>query len=273
MDHERDPHLDLTQVAQGDLRLNMSRRQTLMFGGMAAAAATVATMAPLDSRAAQAASQGKPIDIVFMLYPTFTLQDFAGANEVFARLPEVTVRVATPDGGPVTSDTDITFADSLKIGDVTSCDIICVPGGTNHKRAMMPDVQENLRRLAAQATYVTSICNGSLILGNAGLLKGKRSACWWGQRSLLKQYGAIPDPARVVIDGRNMSGGGVTAGIDFALTVGAILRGEIAAQVVQLTMEYAPDPPFKSGRVETAPPEVIEAWKKRYPTLVANAGL
>ena len=272
MDDQHDPFTRASTLG-GDGPTSISRRQTLFFGGMTAAAAAIATAFPLDALAAQAAIDGKPIDILFMLYPTFTLQDFAGANEVFARLPGVTVRVATPDGGPVTSDTNITFADSLKIADVKSCDIICVPGGTSHKRAMLPDVQENLRRLAAQAKYVTSICNGSLILGNAGLLKGKRSACLWAQRSLLKQYGAIPDPARVVIDGRNMSGGGVTAGIDFALTVGAILRGPIAAQVVQLTMEYAPQPPFNSGRPETAPPEVIAAWKKAYPTLVASSGL
>ena len=270
MDDERSP-VHASGIAPLDAATSgMSRRETLILGGLASA---VAYVGAIPTAAFAALRSDEPIDVLFVLYPRFTLQDFAGANEVFARLPNVRVHVATPDGGPITSDTNITLADTLRLADVKSCHVLCVPGGSDHKRAMMTDVQVDLRRLAAQSTYVTSICNGSLVLGNAGLLKGKRSACWWGQRNLLRQYGAIPDKARVVTDGNFVSGGGVTAGIDFALTLAAKLRGPIDAQVVQLTMEYAPQPPFKSGSVETAPRAVVEAWKRRFPALAATAGI
>src|SRR5262249_20908850 len=108
----------------------------------------------------------------------------------------------------------------------------------------------------------TSVCNGSLLLAAAGLLKGKRSACHWAVRPLLEQYGAIPDQARVVRDGNVITGGGVTAGIDFALTVAAEMEGPITAQTIQLVLEYAPAPPFNSGTPETAPPEVMENCRR-----------
>lgn len=260
---------DATRATQDDVKHVYSRRQTLMLGGMAA----VAGMLPLEVLAAEVASGGKPFEILFGLYPKFTLQDFAGANEVFARLSNVKVRIVSPDGGSITSDTNVVLGETGKLSEVKSCDLLCVPGGTDRSTMMRPDVQQDLRRLAADAKYVTSICNGSLILGAAGLLKGKRSACHWAQRNLLKQYGAIVDTARVVKDGRYMSGGGVTAGIDFALSVAAELRGPVEAQVVQLLMEYAPEPPFHSGNVKTAPPEVIAAFKTRYGSLAATAGL
>lgn len=253
-----------------------SRRQTLTFGTVAASVALLGGLTPQTAGAtgmAGTAGTGKPFQVLFVLYQNFTLQDFAGANEVLARLPDVNVAVASPAGGTIMSDTRISLTDTVKLSTVQGCDLICVPGGTDRSTMMTPDVQGDLRRLADQAQYVTSICNGSLILGAAGLLKGRRSACHWAQRNLLPQYGAIPDPARVVRDGRYISGGGVTAGIDFALTVAAMLRGPIQAQVIQLLMEYEPDPPFHSGRLETAPPEVIAAFKQRYASLAKIAGL
>ena len=118
-----------------------------------------------------------------------------------------------------------------------------------------------IRRLAADARYVTSVCTGSLILGAAGLLKGRRATCHWAWRDLLSLFGAIPDPGRVVRDGNVFTGGGVTAGIDFALTLVAEIAGDAFAQSVQLGLEYAPAPPFNAGRPETAPPEVLAAVK------------
>jgi transcriptional regulator GlxA family with amidase domain len=119
------------------------------------------------------------------------------------------------------------------------------------------------RRLAASARYLTSVCTGSLVLGAAGLLKGKRAACHWAWRHLLPLFGAIPDPARVVRDGNVITGGGVTAGIDFALVVAAEIGGDALAQSLQLALEYAPAPPFDAGRPETAPPEILAATKAR----------
>jgi transcriptional regulator GlxA family with amidase domain len=120
-----------------------------------------------------------------------------------------------------------------------------------------------VKRLAGGARYVTSVCTGSLILAAAGLLKGRRAACHWAWRDLLAPLGAIPDPGRVVRDGNIFTGGGVTAGIDFALTLAAEIAGAEFAQGVQLGLEYAPAPPFDSGRPETAPPEVLRQVQAR----------
>mgnify|MGYP000662085257 CR=1 FL=1 len=121
-----------------------------------------------------------------------------------------------------------------------------------------PDYLDQLRRLAGLAHYVTSVCTGSLLLGAAGLLRGRRAACHWAWRDQLALFGATPDPARVVRDGDVFTGGGVTAGIDFALTIVAEIAGADTAQAIQLAVEYAPDPPFHAGRPETAPPAVLE---------------
>ena len=121
-----------------------------------------------------------------------------------------------------------------------------------------------LRRLASTARYVTSVCTGSLVLGAAGLLKGKRAASHWAWRDALSAFGATPDPARVVRDGNVITGGGVTAGIDMALTVVAEIAGEDYARAVQLGIEYAPAPPFESGRPELAPAHVLAETHKRY---------
>ncbi|WP_431015335.1 DJ-1/PfpI family protein [Bradyrhizobium pachyrhizi] len=248
-------------------------RRALILGGLAGATGLLGGLPPLANGAAKAADAGSPTHILFVLYEKFTLQDFAGANEVLARLSNVRVTIASPQGGTIVSDTHVPIGGSQKLADIQSCDLICVPGGTDRSAMLTSEVQQDLRRLSDGAQYVTSICNGSLILGAAGLLKGRRSACHWAQRNLLTQFGAIPDPARVVVDGRYMSGGGVTAGIDFALTVAAVLRGPVQAQVIQLLMEYVPDPPFHSGRPETAPPEVLEAFKTQYAALAKIAGL
>jgi cyclohexyl-isocyanide hydratase len=115
----------------------------------------------------------------------------------------------------------------------------------------------DLRRLAAQARYLTSVCTGSLLLGAAGLLQRRRAAGHWAFRELLTLFGAIPDSGRVVRDGNLITGGGVTAGIDMALTVSAEIAGADQAQAVQLAIEYAPEPPFAAGRPESARPEIL----------------
>jgi cyclohexyl-isocyanide hydratase len=119
-------------------------------------------------------------------------------------------------------------------------------------------------RLAARARYLTSVCTGSLVLGAAGLLQGRHAACHWAFRELLTLFGAIPEAGRVVRDGHVFSGGGVTAGIDMALTISAEIAGETHAQAVQLAMEYAPEPPFAAGRPETAAPEIVATVRQRF---------
>ncbi len=195
--------------------------------------------------------------IVFALYPGVTHLDFTGPHQVLCRLPGAKTIAASALGGEIEAD-GLTFGNLSRLADIPACDILCVPGGFGCTDAMAdPAFMAEIRRLAAGARYVTSVCTGSLILGAAGLLQGKRAACHWAWRDLLSHFGAIPDPARVVRDGNVFTGGGVTAGIDFALTLAAEIVGDVGAQAIQLGMEYAPAPPFNAGRPETAPPEVL----------------
>jgi transcriptional regulator GlxA family with amidase domain len=164
----------------------------------------------------------------------------------------------------------------MRLADVARCDLLFVPGGVAateviNDLAFMAEIE----RLATGASYLTSVCTGSLILGAAGLLRGRHAACHWAWRDMLRLFGAEPNDARVVRDGRIITGGGVTAGIDFALTVAAELAGETFAQALQLNIEYAPAPPFDAGRPETAPPEVLAlvqaGFATRFPSRWAGA--
>ena len=194
--------------------------------------------------------------ILFAIYPGMTHLDFTGPHQFLSRLPGSETIVASPAGGSVEAD-GLTFGNTVRIADVRSCDLICVPGGTNATKVAQDQAfTAEIRRLALGATYVTSVCTGSLILGAAGLLKGRRAACHWAYAELLPVFGAIHDAARVARDGNIITGGGVTAGIDFALTVLAEIGGEDLAQTIQLGLEYAPAPPFDSGRPELAPAHI-----------------
>lgn len=206
---------------------------------------------------------GAEFTIVFAIWPGMTHLDFTGPHQVLGRLPNARVIVASPAGGDVEAD-GLTFGNTVRIADVRSCDLICVPGGVGAtKIAQDTAFTGHIRRLAEGAQYVTSVCTGSLILGAAGLLKGKRAACHWAYAELLPLFGAVHDPARVVRDGNIITGGGVTAGIDFAFTVLAEVAGDDVAQTVQLGLEYAPAPPFSSGHPSTAP----DAIRARYEPL------
>jgi transcriptional regulator GlxA family with amidase domain len=244
----------------------VSRREALMLGGVAAATAILGASAPRIARAAATAtSSDRPFEILFAIYPNGTLLDFAGPNEVFTRIPNTKIRFASPAGGAVTLEHGVVFGNTERLADIASTDLICVPGGPDLTSMMKPDMLAHVRRLSDGAKYVTSVCTGSLILGASGVLKGKRSTCHWACLNLLKEYGAIPDPARVVKDGRFMSGGGVTSGIDFALAVAAEVSGPVAAQVAQLFIEYNPAPPFRAGHPSVAPREVLELAEKQLP--------
>jgi cyclohexyl-isocyanide hydratase len=193
---------------------------------------------------------------VFAIWPGMTHLDFTGPHQVLSRLPNAQTIVASPAGGNVPGD-GLVFADTVRIADVRSCDLICVPGGIGATQvAQDTDFTGHIRRLALGSRYITSVCTGSLILGAAGLLKGRRAACHWAWAHLLELFGATHDPARVARDGNIITGGGVTAGIDFAFTVLAEIAGEDYAQMVQLGLEYAPAPPFNSGHPSTASTDI-----------------
>ena len=205
-----------------------------------------------------------PLTIVFPLYPQLTQLDFTGPFQFLTRLPGAVTIIASAQGGEIEAEGGMVFGRTTPLAAIERCDILCVPGGfTATEAALDPEYLPHIRRLALGARYITSVCTGSLILGAAGLLRGKRAACHWQWRHLLSEFGAIPDPARVVRDGNIFTGGGVTAGIDFALTLVAEIAGDAYAQTLQLGLEYAPAPPFNAGRPEIAPPAILAAYQKR----------
>jgi cyclohexyl-isocyanide hydratase len=202
--------------------------------------------------------------VVFALYPRVTQLDFTAPFEIFARLPRARCVLASVEGVPIQGDGGITFSGVVRLADIETCDLLCVPGGFGTVAAMEDQAYlSELERLAAKAQFVTSVCTGSLLLAAAGLLRGRRAACHWAWRQLLADFGVTPDPARIVRDGNVITGGGVTAGIDMALAVMAEIAGIDYAQVVQLALEYSPEPPFDSGRPERARPEIVAAALKR----------
>lgn len=209
--------------------------------------------------------------IVFALFPGVTQLDFTGPYQVFSALPGASVILASSEGGTI-SASGITFAGLQRLADVPACDLVCVPGGIGVTDNAIQDETflAEVRRLAGTARYVTSVCTGSLALGAAGLLRGKRAACHWAWRELLRPFGAIPDAGRVVRDGNVITGGGVTAGIDFALAVVAELADGDTAQAIQLRLEYAPAPPFDAGVPETAPPAILERVRARMEPIAAQ---
>ncbi len=206
-----------------------------------------------------------PFPVVFAVYPGVTQLDFTGPHEVLSRLPGARCIVASTLGGSLTTEGGLSFGDIQRLEQVSDCALLCVPGGQGTVEAMGDAVfLQQLRRLAGSARYVSSVCTGSLLLGAAGLLRGRRAACHWAWRDALKEFGALPDPARVVRDGNVFTGGGVTAGIDMALTLMAEVAGEDHAKQVQLALEYAPQPPFDCGRPEHAEAAVLAAVRARF---------
>lgn len=203
------------------------------------------------------------LQIVIPLYPDVTHLDFTGPHQVLSRLPNAEVAVASIGGQDIEAE-GLTFSRLADLTAIDRCDVLCVPGGLGTTDAMQDEVfMEQIRRLGSQAKYLTSVCTGSLILAAAGFLKGKRAACHWAWRDLLIPFGAIVDDSRVARDGDIITGGGVTAGLDFAFVLMAELAGETLAKSVQLGLEYAPSPPFASGRPELASPEILAAVKAR----------
>ena len=205
-----------------------------------------------------------PFTVVFALYPRITQLDFTGPFEILSRLPDAHCVFASVDGGELEADRGLRFSGLSRLDAVPECTLLCVPGGYGTVQAIEDDAYlAALRRLGAQARYITSVCTGSLLLAAAGLLRGKRAASHWAWRDQLSAFGVTPDPARVVRDGNVITGGGVTAGIDMALEIMSEVAGREYAETVQLAIEYAPAPPFDSGRPELAREPVLRAALSR----------
>lgn len=210
--------------------------------------------------------------IGLLVFPDIMQLDMTGPHEVFTKLPDTQVMLVWKSLEPVKAAGGMRILPDVTYADCPQLDVICVPGGSG-MNALLNDEETLgfLRKQAETARYATSVCTGSLVLGAAGLLKGRRAACHWMSRDMLKKFGAIPDGSRVVIDGNYVSGGGVTAGIDFGLTLAEKLSDKTTAQMIQLMLEYNPAPPFNSGSPDTAPAEVLEGLRARYATQGAAA--
>jgi cyclohexyl-isocyanide hydratase len=202
--------------------------------------------------------------IGMLIFPRLTQLDMTGPYEVLARLPNTIVHLVAHTLDPVKTDRGMMIVPTVTYADCPQLDLVMVPGGPG-QQDLMEDavVLEFLRNQAHGARYVTSVCTGSLVLGAAGLLKGKRATCHWAAIDHLTALGAIPVNERVVIDGNIITGAGVASGIDFALKVAAVLEGEEVARQIQLQIEYDPAPPFNSGSPRTATPELLATLRAR----------
>jgi cyclohexyl-isocyanide hydratase len=194
-----------------------------------------------------------PFHIGLLLFPDITQLDMTGPYEVFIKFPEANVHLIWKNRKPVTAGGGMQILPTMTFADCPPLDLICVPGGAGMNPLLNdPETLDFIRRQAKNARYVTSVCTGALVLGAAGLLKGKRATTHWMSRDMLAAFGATPVADRVVIDGNVITGGGVTAGIDFALVVAAEAFGEDLAKSIQLSIEYDPHPPFDAGSPERA---------------------
>jgi cyclohexyl-isocyanide hydratase len=202
------------------------------------------------------------VQIGLLLYPGLTQLDLTGPFEVLARVPGAAVHLVSCTREPVTSDIGLSLVPSTTYDECPDLDIICVPGGSGVYDQMLDEATLGfLRRQSSDARFVTSVCTGALILGAAGLLEGYRATTHWASMQFLEAFGATPVDTRVCVDRNRITGGGVTAGIDFGLYLASLLAGDDVAQRIQLVLEYAPDPPFASGTPVTAPAEVIEEYR------------
>jgi cyclohexyl-isocyanide hydratase len=205
-----------------------------------------------------------PLQIGLVLFPKVTQLDFTGPLQVFSSVPGAKLHLIWKRIEPVASDSVLTLTPTTTFADCPQLDVICVPGGAGTDD-MVNDAEmlDFLCKQAAGAKYITSVCTGSLVLGAAGLLRGYRATTHWSAMDHLAPFGAVPTNTRVCVDRNRITGGGVTAGIDFALTLVSIMVDRKTAEAIQLRLEYNPAPPFTSGSPDSAPPEVLALMKER----------
>jgi putative intracellular protease/amidase len=201
------------------------------------------------------------MQIAILLYDGFTALDAVGPYEVLSRLPQTTVVFAAAEPGPVAADTGmLSMVAAAGLADVPHPDIVLVPGGPRKSTAPLLEagpVRDWLLAADRDSSWTTSVCTGSLILAAAGLLAGRRATSHWTALHRLAQLGARPVTARVVIDGKYITGAGVSAGIDLALGLAGRIAGRDNAEAIQLMIEYDPQPPYSAGSPQTAPPDLV----------------
>jgi cyclohexyl-isocyanide hydratase len=204
--------------------------------------------------------------IGFVIFPHLTQLDLTGPLQVLARLPQSSVFVIAKSLAPVPSDCGLSLVPTHGFADCPPLDLICVPGGVKGVIGAIADQEtiDFVRCQSAAAKYITAVCTGAFVLGVAGLLKGRRATTHWAYTELLPLVGARHEKARIVRDGNLFTAGGVTAGVDFGLSLVAEIAGETTARTIQLGIEYDPEPPFDSGHPDRAPEHVRSALVERY---------
>jgi cyclohexyl-isocyanide hydratase len=205
-----------------------------------------------------------PLQIGLVIFPKVTQLDLTGPVQVFSSVPGAKVHLIWKRIEPVPTDSVLVLTPTVTFADCPQLDVICVPGGVGTDDMVNDaEVLDFLRQQTERAKYITSVCTGSLVLGAAGLLRGYRATTHWTAMDLLAPYGATPEKTRVCVDRNRVSGGGVTAGIDFALKLVSIMVDRPTAELIQLRLEYNPAPPFNSGSPDTAPPEILALMKEK----------
>lgn len=251
-------------MSESDLASSLlTRRHALL--GLAAAASSIGCQRGVKDSVASAGSTEINFvehEILMLVYPRFTALDLIGPQHVFALLgPGYRTRLVWKDTQECLSDTGVPVRPTLAFKDCPSKPtVLFIPGGTDGTLSALEDneVREFVAKIGATAKFVTSVCTGSLILGAAGLLRGYKATTHWLALESLRKFGAEPTSQRVVEDRNRITGGGVTAGIDFALTLAARLKDEAYAKSIQLMMEYDPQPPFQSGNPQVADPDSVK---------------
>ena len=213
----------------------------------------------------------EPIHVAFLLFPNVTQLDLTGPAQVLSRLGNAKIDLVAKSREPVATDAGFDLLSTATFADVTHAGILCIPGGFGTV-GVMEDAEtlDWVRAIGAGATWVTSVCTGSLILAAAGLLTGYRATSHWASRHQLAWFGAEPVAERTVFDRNRVTGGGVTAGIDFALALTAAIRGEDHAKFVQLSIEYDPAPPFDSGTPEKADAATLALYHRMVAKLAGD---
>lgn len=202
--------------------------------------------------------------LAFLLFPGLTQLDLTGPVQFLSRLPGAKVDLVWDSRDPVPTDAGFSILPTATFADVSRADLLCVPGGMGVAGVIdQPRALDWVRQVGAEAQWVTSVCTGALVLGAAGLLRGYRATTHWAWHDLLALFGAEPVQARHVIDRNRATGGGVTAGIDFALALIAEIAGPDHARAVQLALEYDPAPPFEAGSPDKAGPALVQVYHER----------
>jgi cyclohexyl-isocyanide hydratase len=207
----------------------------------------------------------RPLSVGCLIFSRMDQIDFTGPFEVLSRMPDTTIRVVAKELAPVRDVQGLQLTPDVSIAEAGIFDVLVVPGG-HGQQALMHDeeVLALIRGHAHAESLLFSVCTGALLCGAAGVITGRQVTTHWSTRHLMPHYGAVLTDARVVVDGNIISAAGVTAGLDAALVLVSLLRGDAAAQEVQLAIEYAPNPVFNSGTPDTAPAEVLRSFQKKY---------